>query len=78
MAAQERIAAALAPYGVTDARLEAALAAAEEALPHDEGDGRDFYLPALGLYVAALGGRLERNLAVFRDVTVTIDRSDQT
>jgi hypothetical protein len=78
MAAQERIAAALTPYGVTDAQLEAALAAAEVALPCDEHDDCDFYGPALDLYVEVLGGRLEHNVAVFPDVTVVIDRDDQT
>jgi hypothetical protein len=78
MAAQERIAEALTPFGVTDEQLDAALAAAEVALPQDERDASDFYLPALGLYVGALGGRLEHNVAVFADVTVTIDHDDQT
>ena len=72
MAAQERIAEALTPHGVTDAQLQAALAVAEEALPHDPDDDRDFYRPALERYVVALGGRLE-NYAIFPDVTVDLD-----
>jgi hypothetical protein len=72
MAAQERIAEALAPHGVTDAQLQAALAAAEEALPRDPDDDRDFYHPALERYVAVLGGRLEGE-AIFPDVTVDLD-----
>ena len=71
MAAQERIAEALAPYGVTDAQIEAALAAAEEALPLEATDHRDFYRPALERYVQALGGRLEVG-AVFPQVTVDL------
>jgi hypothetical protein len=59
MAAQQRIAEALATGGVSDAELAAALAAAEEALPRDEHDQRPFFTPALERYVAALGGRLE-------------------
>jgi hypothetical protein len=77
MAAQERIAEALTPYGVTDAQLEAALGAAEEALPQDERDDRDFFLQALELYVGSLGGRLEHNVAVFPNVAVTIDQEGQ-
>jgi len=72
MAAQERIAEALTPHGVTDAQLQAALAAAEEALPRDPDDDRDFYLPALERYVVTLGGRLEGD-AIFPDVTVALD-----
>lgn len=72
MAAQERIAAALTPYGVSDAQLDAALAAAEAALPRDERDDGDFYLAAIGLYVTELGGRLESELAIFPQVTVDI------
>lgn len=76
MAAQEQIAAALTPHGLTDAQLDEALAAAEEALPRDEHDERDFYLPALERYVAALGGRLESR-AVFPEATVMVDRAEQ-
>jgi hypothetical protein len=78
MESQQRIAVALTPHGVTDAQLERALAAAEAALPRDEHDQRDFYLPALGLYVGALDGVLEptsRGLrAVFPEVRVDLDR----
>lgn len=77
MAAQERIAEALMPYGITDAELEAALAAAEDALPRDQHDDRDFYLPALELYVGALGGWLDQGAAVFPDVTVEIESGEQ-
>lgn len=56
MDAQERIAAALSAQGVTDAQIEAALAAAEAADPGD--DHTDPYLPMLEAYVTALGGRL--------------------
>ena len=73
MAAQERIAEALTPYGVTDAQLDAALAAVEVALPRTEHDHRDFYRVALALYVAELGGRLELDRAVFPRVTVAVD-----
>ena len=69
MAAQEQIAKALIPYGLSDERLDAALAAAEDAVPHDERAQRgqqaqgqeqpDFYLSALDRYVTMLGGRLE-------------------
>ena len=72
MAAQERIAEALTPHGVTDAQLQAALAVAEEALPRDPEDDRDFYRAALERYVVALGGRLEDD-AIFPDVTVDLD-----
>lgn len=71
MAAQERIAEALTPYGVTDSQLQAALAAAEEALPREATDDRDFYRPALERYVRALGGTLEAG-AVFPQVTVDL------
>lgn len=88
MAAQEQIAAALTPTGVSSERLDAALAAAEEALPRGERDLRDFYRPALELYVRALGGRLEQRrstggeerldlAAIFPEVTVRIDDTDQ-
>jgi hypothetical protein len=60
MAAQQQVAEALEPMGVTAAQLEAALAAAETELPRDERDERDFFGPALERYVAALGGRLEQ------------------
>jgi len=56
MDAQERIAEALAAYGVSDAQIEAALAAAEAADPADERV--DPYLPMLEAYVTSLGGRL--------------------
>ncbi len=73
MAAQETIAEALTPYGVSDAQLQAALAAAEAALPRDHHDHGDFYRPALELYVTALGGRLESEVAIFPRVTVAIE-----
>jgi len=80
MDAQQRIAEALTLQGVTDAQLEAALAAAEAALPRDEHDEHDFYLPALTLYAESLGGELERSpaglRAVFVDVTVPVDPDD--
>jgi hypothetical protein len=80
MDAQQRIAEALTPQGVTDAQLEAALAAAEAALPRDEHDDRDFYLPALTLYVGSLGGELGSGSAgrraVFAEVTVDLDLPD--
>lgn len=74
MAAQQLIAEALTPYGVTDAQLDAALGAAEAALPTEECDERDFYRPALELYVQALGGRLGSagDKAVFPHVTVDL------
>lgn len=72
MSAQERIAAALTPHGLSDAQLEGALAACEEALPRDEHDDRDFYIPALELFVAALGGRLELQVE-FLEVTVPLE-----
>ena len=56
MDAQERIAEALAAQGVSDAQIEAALAAAEAADPADERI--DPYLPMLEAYVTALGGQL--------------------
>lgn len=78
MDSQQRIAEALTPHGVTDAQLEAALAASEAALPQDEHDQRDFYLAALGLYTEALAGRLEGDSvglrAVFTDVTIDLDQ----
>ena len=74
MDAEERIAAALTSQGVSDAQLQAALDAAEEALPREQHDHRDFFVAALERYVAALGGRLEpAGSAVFSDVTVAID-----
>jgi hypothetical protein len=77
MESQQRIADALTPFGVTDAQLEAALAAAEPALPRDEHDERDFYVPALRSYVGTLDGEVElsarRLRAVFADVTVELD-----
>lgn len=75
MAAEERIAEALTPHGVSDLQLREALDAAEAALPVDEADERDFYRPALALYVAALGGRLETgsSQAVFPQTTVRLD-----
>jgi hypothetical protein len=82
MESQQRIADALTLHGVTDAQLEAALAAAEAALPRDEHDQRDFYLPALGFYVRALDGELEvdseGSRAVFLDVAVGLDSLDLT
>lgn len=74
MAAQERIAEALTPYGLNDAQLEEALAASEAALPVDEHDERDFYAEALERYVAALGGRLELQ-AEFLEVTVPLEHA---
>jgi hypothetical protein len=56
MDAQERIARALATRGVSDAQIEAALAASEAAEPTDEHT--DPYLPMLEAYVTALGGEL--------------------
>ena len=56
MDAQERIAEALAAHGVSDAQIDAALAAAEAAEPADERV--DPYLPMLEAYVTSLGGRL--------------------
>jgi hypothetical protein len=76
MDAQERIARVLADRGVSDAQIEAALAAAEAADPGD-GQGSDPYLPMLERYVAALGGRLELQ-AVFPEATVTVDGSDES
>jgi len=77
MDAQQRIAAALAPHGVTDAQIDAALAHAEAALPTEDRDQRDFRLSALELYVTSLGGRIELDpqgaRAVFAAVTVVID-----
>jgi hypothetical protein len=73
MDAEERIAEALTSQGVSDAQLQAALDAAEEALPREQHDHRDFFVAALERYVAALGGRLEPGSAVFSDVTVAID-----
>jgi hypothetical protein len=74
MAAQQLIAEALTPYGVTDAQLDAALCAAESALPTDERDERGFFRPALERYVQALGGRLGSagDTAVFPQVTVDL------
>lgn len=76
MAAEERIAQALASRGVSDAQLQAALDAAEEQLPRDEHDRRDFFAAALESYVTALGGRLDRGAAIFADVTVAIDTTE--
>jgi hypothetical protein len=80
MDAEQRVAEALARRGVTDAELDAALAAAEPALPRDEHDERDFYLAALALFVGSLGGELESGSdglrAVFVDGTVGVDLSD--
>ena len=84
MAAQEQIATALVSCGLSGQLLDAALVAAEEELPRDEHDPRDFYLPALARYVAALGGRLEPGdtgpgsaplRAVFPEIEVTIEPS---
>jgi hypothetical protein len=73
---QQRIADALIPCGVTPAQIEAAIAAVESTLPRDERDRRDFFVPALDLYVRALDGRLEPTAAglaaAFPDVTVAI------
>lgn len=74
MAAQERIAESLTPYGLTDAQLAEALAASEAVLPVDEDDERDFYLVALQRYVAALGGQLGLQ-AEFREVTVALEHT---
>jgi hypothetical protein len=82
MDSQQRIAEALTPYGVSDAQLEAALAAAEAALPSDEHDEHDFYPAALERYVASLGGKLDplssKLQAVFPEVTVAIDGPDDS
>jgi hypothetical protein len=75
MDAQERIARVLAARGVSDAEIEAALAASEAA--DEDGQGSDPYLSMLGRYVAALGGRLELQ-AIFPEATVTVDGPDDT
>jgi hypothetical protein len=74
MDAQERIAAVLAGYGVSDAQIEAALAAADVADPADER--ADAYLSMLERYVASLGGQLDLQaaepVAVFQDLAASI------
>lgn len=72
MEAQELIAEARSRRGVSQARIEEALAACELDDPEVESED-DLYLHTLARYVAALGGRLEVQ-AVFPDEIVNLVR----
>ncbi len=69
MEAQEQIAQMLYRRGVSEAAIEAALDAADEALTVDERR-EDLYLAALAHYVGALGGRLEVRAVVGDEAVV--------
>lgn len=84
MEAEEAIAAALVKRGVSDAQIEAAIAAADagaaDAGAADTGastggQDADPYLAPLTRYVTALGGRLELR-AVFPNVEVNVLPAD--
>lgn len=72
MDAEERIAQALSRRGVSQARIDEALAASEPTYSDVEPE-EDLYLGTLARYVAALGGHLEV-LAVFPKETITVRR----
>ena len=69
--AQNRIANARTRAGVTDAEIDAALDACE---PPDPGSlsPRDLYLTAIESFVAALGGHLDGQWAVFGEERIDL------
>jgi hypothetical protein len=73
--AQNRIAAARARAGVTDAEIDAALDACEPPDPQSLSP-RDLYLTATELFVAALGGRLDGMSAVFGEQKVDLPAAE--